>query len=352
MRFEIQVGSGAWTDVLLASSHTVTGLANGTAVTFNIRAVNAVGNGAVASATATPTAPGGGWIPTPTPVITITTQPANATVAEGDIGSSLSVTATTTQGATRSYRWYRATDANRTGTSTFTGATTATFSKPTDLTPGTHYFYVVISATGATSVRSDVAIVTVTLDGAGGFPFVDVPVGHWAREYVEFVWERDIMQGVSGTLFAPNTTLSRAMATTTLWRMAGEPVASGSAVFTDVADGRWYTQAIAWANQNGIVLGVGDNRFNPATNVTREELAAMMYRYTVFTGGNTNVPGGFDLSQFQDRNQLSGWAESYMYWANHNGLITGRTPTTLAPLGNATRAEAAGIVTRFMAVFG
>jgi len=352
LRFEIQVGTGAWTDVLLASSHTVTGLANGTAVTFNIRAVNAVGNGAVASATATPTAPGGGWIPTPTPVITITTQPEDATVILGDIDSNLYVTATVTQGATRSYRWYCATDANRTGASTFTGATTATFSKPTDLTPGTHYFYVVISATGATSVRSDVAIVTVTLDGAGGFPFVDVPVGHWAREYVEFVWERDIMQGVSDTLFAPNTTLSRAMAATILWRMAGEPAASGSAVFTDVADGRWYTEAIAWANQNGIVLGVGDNRFSPATNVTREEFAAMMYRYTVFTGGNTSVPAGFDLSQFQDRNQLSGWAESYMYWANHNGLITGRTTTTLAPQGTATRAESAGIVTRFVAVFG
>ncbi|MCL2368083.1 MAG: S-layer homology domain-containing protein, partial [Oscillospiraceae bacterium] len=89
-----------------------------------------------------------------------------------------------------------------------------------------------------------------------------------------------------------------------------------------------------------------------ATNVTREEFAAMMYRYTVFTGGNTSVPAGFDLSQFQDRNQLSDWAESYMYWANHNGLITGRTPTTLAPQGTATRAEAAGIVARFVAVGG
>ncbi|MCL2588266.1 MAG: S-layer homology domain-containing protein [Oscillospiraceae bacterium] len=142
------------------------------------------------------------------------------------------------------------------------------------------------------------------------------------------------------------------MAATILWRTAGEPTATGGAVFTDVAAGRWYTAAIAWANENGIVLGVGGNRFDPTANVTREQFAAMMYRYAAFTGGDTSVPAGFDLSQFQDRDQLNDWAERYLYWANYNELITGRTPTTLAPQGTATRAEAAGIVTRFVAAFG
>ena len=295
---------------------------------------------------------GGGGGGTP-PVITITAQPEDTIVTQGDIDSNLYVTATATQGAPLSYRWYRAADANRVGASTFTGTTSATFPKPADLTEGTHYFYVVISATGASSVRSNVAIVTVTADGTvGGFPFVDVPPSHWARGYVEFVWEQGIMQGVSDTLFAPNTTLSRAMAATILWRTAGEPAASGGATFTDVADGRWYTEAIAWANENGIVLGVGGNRFNPTADVTRQEFAAMMFRYAAFTGGNTDIPAEFDLSRFQDRDQLSGWAERYLYWANYNELITGRAPATLAPQGTATRAEAAGIVYRFVAAFG
>ncbi|MCL2563294.1 MAG: S-layer homology domain-containing protein [Oscillospiraceae bacterium] len=220
-----------------------------------------------------------------------------------------------------------------------------------------------LTVAGATSVTHPAVVtgntveVTVAFPAtaaapSGDFPFVDVPQGHWAREYAEFVWEQGIMQGVSDTLFAPNTTLSRAMAATILWRTAGEPTASGGAVFTDVASGRWYSEAIAWANENGIVLGVGGNRFNPTADVTRQEFAAMMFRYAAFTGGNTDIPAEFDLSRFQDRDQLSGWAERYLYWANYNELITGRAPATLAPQGTATRAEAAGIVYRFVAAFG
>jgi len=358
LRYEVQVGGGAWTDVGLATTHTATGLANNTAVTFHVRAVNVVGNGAAATATATPTGGGGGGGGggTPIPVITITSQPADAIVTQGSIDSNLYVAATVTQGATLSFRWYRASDPNRADASEFANSTSATFPKPTDLAPGTHYFYVVVSATGgAAAVLADVAVVTVRAEGDGpvdGFPFIDVPEGHWARGYVEFVWEEGIMNGVSDTLFAPNVTLSRAMAATILWRTAGEPAASGGVGFSDVADGRWYSEAIAWARENGIILGVGGNRFAPGVDVTREELAALMYRYTVFTEGNTDVPDGFDLSHFQDRDQVSGWAERYMYWANYNGLITGVNSTTLSPQGDATRAQSAAIIYRFVQVFG
>ena len=220
-----------------------------------------------------------------------------------------------------------------------------------------------ITVTTVDGGHTATAAVTVTRAGGGGgtppqgpepdeFPFIDVPEDHWAREYVEFVWEEELKEGVSDTLFAPEDTLSRAMAATVLWRMAGEPEADGGAVFSDVADGRWYTDAIAWAHENSVVLGVGGNRFDPAADVTREQFAAMMYRYTLFVGGDAEVSDGFDLYHFADRHFLSYWAEVYMYWANYNELITGVTATTLVPQGNATRSQSAAILTRFVAAFG
>ena len=183
-------------------------------------------------------------------------------------------------------------------------------------------------------------------------PFADVD-GHWGKEYICFVFAEGLMTGTSGTTFAPNRTLSRAMVATILWRMAGEPATAFEPVFSDVSATApdWYRTAAIWANQNGIVLGSG-GRFNPYDNITREQLAAMMFRYTDFVGGDTSVYEGFNLNQFHDRTDLSGWAESYKYWAVYNELIQGRNATTLAPQGTATRAEAAAILMRFVGVFG
>ena len=161
-------------------------------------------------------------MPQPVPVITIITQPADATVTAGSIDSSLSVTTAVTQGVTPSYRWHRATDADRTGVSTFIGVTTATFPKPTTLTGETYYFYVVVSAPGAASVMSDVA--TVTVNAARVFPFVDVPPTHWARGAVASLYFQDIVQGTSPTTFSPGNNFTHGMAVTILWRIAGEPV--------------------------------------------------------------------------------------------------------------------------------
>jgi len=189
-------------------------------------------------------------------------------------------------------------------------------------------------------------------DPAPCCPFADV-TGHWGKEYICFVFAEGLMTGTSGTTFAPNGTLSRAMVATILWRMAGEPAVAFEPVFIDVPATApdWYRTAIIWANQNGIVLGSG-GRFNPYDNITREQLAAMMFRYTEFVGGDTSVYEGFNLNQFHDRTDLSDWAESYKYWAGYNELIQGRNATTLSPQGTATRAEAATILMRFVAAFG
>ena len=122
--------------------------------------------------------------------------------------------------------------------------------------------------------------------------------------------------------------------------------------FSDVPAGAWFADAVQYVYEHNIMGGVGGNRFDPGSDVTREQFAAMMYRYTELAEGNTEVPDDFDLSRFQDRDRLSSWAETYMYWANYNELITGTTATTLSPQGDATRAQGAAILYRFAAVFG
>ena len=182
------------------------------------------------------------------------------------------------------------------------------------------------------------------------FPFIDVPEPHWARDYVEFVWEHGFMEGISDILFAPGTTLNRAMLVTILWRETGSPSASGGS-FSDVAPGRWYSTAIAWGLQNGIVQGVGGGSFAPERAVTREEMAAIFYRYTAHISGNANVPPEHNLDGFQDAAQISTWAMDYMVWANYHELIRGTTATAISSRGNATRAESAAMLQRFVQTF-
>jgi len=153
------------------------------------------------------------------------------------------------------------------------------------------------------------------------------------------------MQGVSDTNFAPNQNLSRAMVATILWRMAGEPAADGT-VFGDVRAEQWYSTAIAWAHQNGIVFGDGAN-FNPHGSITREQMAAMMHRYAVHAGQSVAVAPGFGLEDFDDHEAVSGWAEHYQRWAAYSGLIRG-TDGRLNPGGSTIRAESAAILVRFL----
>ena len=152
------------------------------------------------------------------------------------------------------------------------------------------------------------------------------------------------MNGVSANSFGPNATTNRAMIVTILYRLEDTPAASSSG-FTDVVSGSYYADAVNWAAANGIVNGVSATSFAPNTAVTREQMAAILYRYAQFKG--YSVTASNSLNGYADASQLSSYAIAAMQWANAEGLITGSTSTTLNPAGNATRAEVATILMRF-----
>lgn len=175
--------------------------------------------------------------------------------------------------------------------------------------------------------------------------FDDVLRNAWYRDAVDFVVGNDLMNGVSYNLFAPNDTMTRAMVVTVLYRLEGEPHVYGGARFTDAVRGSWYADAVAWASENGIVKGTSDTTFSPKQDVTREQLAAILYRYSEYCGYRTS--GGMSIAGFSDAGEVSAYARDAVKWAYGIGLIEGRTATTLAPKGTATRAEVATILMRY-----
>ena len=172
--------------------------------------------------------------------------------------------------------------------------------------------------------------------------------GHWAADAIDFASSRELFNGTSATAFSPNDEMTRAMLVTVLRRMEDEPETAAENAFADIPDDTWYTDAVIWASENGIVNGVAEGHFDPDANITREQLAAMMYRYADFLGMDTAASGG--LSRFHDGSQVSPWASDAMKWAVRNGLISGKSPTILDPKGNATRAEVATILQRMTAL--
>ena len=178
----------------------------------------------------------------------------------------------------------------------------------------------------------------------GILPFTDVK-DHWALEAVAYAYVNDLMTGVSDTGFAPNAALNRAMLVTILYRLDGEPAVKAGNAYSDVADGAWYADAVAWASENGIVTGYGDGSFGPADNITREQMAVMLYRYAAFKG--YDVTAASDLKDFNDTGSISSWALESLRWANAEQLINGRTAAELVPGGNAARGETAAILMRF-----
>ena len=177
-------------------------------------------------------------------------------------------------------------------------------------------------------------------------PFIDVDENDWFYDSVTYVYSEGMMDGVSDTQFAPNSNLTRGMVVTMLYRLEDEPRVTGSSGFDDVASGAWYADAVAWAAENGIVNGVSDAEFAPNDNITREQLAAILYRYAEYN--DYDVSGRDDLSEFTDRSSISSYALDAMRWAVDEGLITGITDTTIEPQGTATRAQAATMFMRFM----
>ena len=179
-----------------------------------------------------------------------------------------------------------------------------------------------------------------------GLPFTDID-GHWAYDAIAYAYYHGLFKGTSETTFEPQTTMSRAMLVTVLHRMEGEPKpASETSVFEDVPEGTWYTEGVTWAAEMGIVEGYGDGKFGPTDDVTREQMAAILYRYSVWKG--YDVSKASDLAAYEDKDEVHDWAMTAMRWANAEGLIIGRTETTLVPRGNATRAEVATILMRYL----
>ena len=175
--------------------------------------------------------------------------------------------------------------------------------------------------------------------------YTDIPTD-WAKEGICFVIENGLMVGTTSTTFAPKDTLTRAMLVTVLYRMAGSPAVDAPSGFTDVADGQWYSDAIAWAAANGIVNGVGGNKFAPSEPVTREQLAAIFFRYA-----KAEAPEADVLSGYPDAESVSTYARDAMAWAVSTGLVTGSKEadgTYLAPQGLAAREQAAAILMRYV----
>ena len=179
----------------------------------------------------------------------------------------------------------------------------------------------------------------------GAMLFLDVRREDWFYSDVRYVVEHGLFHGTTQERFSPNAPMTRGMLVTVLYRLAGSPKAAENSGFADVAAGKYYADAVSWAAENGIVSGVSDGCFAPDSRVTREQLAAILYRYARDKRYDTGKTA--DLTGFADYGQISGYAAEALSWANAEGLVNGRSETALSPQGQATRAEVAAILHRF-----
>ena len=182
--------------------------------------------------------------------------------------------------------------------------------------------------------------------GTGANPFTDVSEKDWFYGDVMFVYENGLMLGASKTLFSPHGTATRGMMATILWRMEGSPAPKGKNSFTDVEAGKWYADAITWTAENGIFAGYGKDKFGPDDPITREQLAAIFYRYADYKGYDLTVKGNLD--KFKDADKITDYAKTAMQWAVGSGLVKGKSGNLLDPQGTATRAEIAAMLHRFI----
>ena len=180
-------------------------------------------------------------------------------------------------------------------------------------------------------------------------PFKDVKENDWFYDGVKFANQNGLFNGTAADLFDPNGDMTRAMLVTVLWRLDGKAAPKQSASFSDVPAGQYYTDAVAWASENGVVNGIGDNKFDPNGKVTREQIAAILFRYAEKNGCDTEKRA--DLSVFPDTAKVSSYAKEALSWANAEGLVTGTNNgqgLVLDPQGSATRAQVATILMRYV----
>lgn len=241
----------------------------------------------------------------------------------------------------------------------FSGSMTIDLPADSNYTSGTSYKVYQISADGSVNLLTGKCVsvggklyIRVTVSHLSTFiatraktmPFTDVD-GHWALEAITYAYMNGLFSGTSNSTFNPDAAMSRAMLVSVLYRMEGAPAVTQANTFGDVTVGTWYADAVSWANANGIVGGYGDRKFGPNDSVTREQMAAILYRYAKFKG--YDVTKTTDLTAYADARAISDWALKALSWANAEGLITGRTATTLVPNAMASRAEVAAILMRF-----
>ena len=201
---------------------------------------------------------------------------------------------------------------------------------------------------GKYTFKMPASSVTVEASFAEGveLPFTDVDEGAWYYDAVVFAVTGGLMNGTSSDTFSPDLTTTRGMIVTMLHRLAGEPAASGTP-FDDVSSGAYYANAVAWAAQHGIVEGYGDGTFGPEDPITREQFAAILYRYAAYKGYDVSVSDDAGISQYDDASEVSDYALKAMEWACDAGVITGRTHALLSPDALATRAESAQMFMNF-----
>lgn len=191
-------------------------------------------------------------------------------------------------------------------------------------------------------VDNNAEIPMLVLGGTKENPFSDVAAGDWFYDGVMFAYGKGMMNGVADSTFAPSATLTRAMMITVLYRNAGSPQASG-APFSDVGAESWYAAAAAWGSENKVVSGTDDGRFLPEVQITREQLAVMLYNYAKLTGKQMKTGG----AAFKDSAEISSWAETAVDAMSASGILGGDAEGNLRPKSSATRAETAVILKRF-----
>ena len=175
--------------------------------------------------------------------------------------------------------------------------------------------------------------------------FTDVSENAWYCNAIRYVYENGMMQGISDTEFAPTLSMNRAMIVTVLHRLENTPVTTNTNQFTDVESNQWYTEAVQWAAEQGIISGYGNGQFGTTDNVTREQLAVILYNYTKHIDGDVSVIS--DMTIFTDANSISNWAEDAISWAVGVGLMSGKGNNILDPTGTATRAEVAQMLMNY-----
>lgn len=178
-------------------------------------------------------------------------------------------------------------------------------------------------------------------------PFNDVDESHWAYQDIVDIYQSGLMTGTASDTFSPELSINRAMLVSILYRLEDETVTTSSG-FSDVADDAWYADAVAWAKENNIVSGYSDTLFGPEDILTREQFAAILYRYAAYKGYDTTVSVDATLDAYSDVSNISDGFDSVLLWANDKGYINGMTETTLDPQGSTTRAQSAAILLRFL----